>query len=521
MRRYLYFTILISGMTVLAMEISAQRLIGSSYGTSNLVWASIIGLILAFLAVGYFIGGRWADRSPAYPTMYRLLAWGAFTTGLVPLPARPLLAAAGLAFDRLDLGILFGAFSVTLALLCVPVTLLGMISPFAVRLAIENTSEAGVISGRIYAISTIGSFVGTFLPVLALIPLTGVTWTFVLFSEVLLLVALGGLWLSAGRGAVLRYAWMPLVVLLGGIWLSSQPIKRTPGQMYEFDSAYNYIEVVEQDSYRVLRLNEGQGQHSMWHPTEIDFYGPWEQFLAAPFFNPDFSPEQVQRMAIVGLAAGTSARQATAAFGPIPIDGFEIDPAIIDVGRKYFDMNLPNLNAIAQDGRWGLAHSQEHYTLIALDAYRPPYIPYHLTTQEFFQVVYNQLESKGAMALNVGRALDDQALLDGLVGTIASIFPSVYVMDIPGSFNSIIYATRSPTQIENLYANLAALYARPEVHPLLIASLERALTNQRQTPSASVVFTDDWAPIEWITNKMVLSFIFSENIDYLQGDSQP
>src|SRR5690554_5826087 len=173
MNRYLYFTVFMSGMTTLAMEMTASRLLGSTFGTSNLVWASIIGLILIYLTAGYFIGGRWADRSPYPRTMYTILAWGAFTAGLVPLAAQPVLQLAAGAFDQLQVGILLGSFTAVLVLFLVPVTLLGTISPFAIRLAISSTERAGQESGKIYAISTLGSFIGTFLPELVLIPLLG------------------------------------------------------------------------------------------------------------------------------------------------------------------------------------------------------------------------------------------------------------------------------------------------------------------------------------------------------------
>jgi predicted membrane-bound spermidine synthase len=522
MNRYLYVTVFSAGMTTLALELTASRLLGSVFGTSNLVWASIIGLILIYLAAGYFIGGPWADRSPYFRTLFAILAWGAFISGLVPLVARPVLRLAANAFDQLQVGILFGSFTAVLILFSVPVTLLGAISPFAIRLAIHDADHAGRISGRIYAVSTLGSFVGTFLPVLLLIPLVGTTWTFVLFSLFLLLVALVGLWLDGGWRGTLRYAWMPfLLLLLAWIWAMS-PIKSTSGQIYETESEYNYIQVLEQDGYRILRLNEGQGQHSIWHPSELDYRGPWEQFLAAPFFNPaPYDLERVESMAIVGLAAGTSARQATAVFGPIPIDGFEIDPDIIRVGQMYFDMNQPNLNAAAQDGRWGLERSPRRYSIIGIDAYRPPYIPWHLTTREFFQLVHDRLTEDGVMVINVGRSPTDRRLVNDLVGTIRAVFPSVYVMDVPGSFNSIIYATRQPTQIENLYRNLASLYGQPDIHPLLVSALERVVTNLRPTPASQTVYTDDWSPIEWITNRMVLNYVLFGDLEEMQEGATP
>jgi spermidine synthase len=309
---------------------------------------------------------------------------------------------------------------------------------------------------------------------------------------------------------------MPAALLLLFLWLGSGPIKRTPGQIYETESAYNYIQVLDVDGFRMLRLNEGQGIHSFWHPTVLDYLGPWEQFLAAPFFNqPPYSTNQVDRFAIIGLAGGTTAKQTTAVYGPVPIDGFEIDPEIIQVGQEYFDMNLPNLNAIAVDGRWGLEHSEKLYTVIGIDAYRPPYIPWHLTTQEFFGMVKQHLAEDGVMVINVGHSPSDRRLLNALAATIGSVFPSVYVMDVPDTFNAIIYASAQPSEIQNLYDNYSSLSQQPETHPLLLASIQRVILNLKPTPTGGIVFTDDKAPIEWITNTMVLGYLFSNGIDEL------
>jgi predicted membrane-bound spermidine synthase len=515
MNKYLYFTVFVSGMTTLVIEFSASRLLGSVYGTSNLVWASIIGLILIYLTVGYYLGGRWADRSPHPKTFYTILIWGAFLSGLIPIASRPVLWLAADAFDQLQVGVLFGSFASVLILLSIPVTLLGTISPFAIRLAVVDSRHTGSIAGQIYAVSTLGSFIGTFLPVLVFIPLIGTARTFLLFSLILVFVALIGLWKYAGKNAALVYAWMPLILTLL-VYVGNGPIKKTAGQIYETESAYNYIQVIEQGGYRLLRLNEGQGIHSVWHPTQLSYNGTWEQFLAAPFFNqPPYGLDEVKNMAIVGLAAGTTARQATAVFGAIPIDGFEIDPKIIQVGRIYFGMNEPNLKAMAVDGRWGLEHSPSQYSLIGIDAYRPPYIPFHLTTQEFFQIVRAHLTEDGVVAINVGRSPNDRRLIDGLAATLYTVFPSVYVMDLPESFNSIIYATVQPTDISNLTANYAQLVEQENVHPLLLEVLKKAIVNQQPVPQGGVVFTDDKAPIEWITNNMVLSFVLSGEVETL------
>src|SRR4030043_180568 len=340
-KNYLYFTVFCAGMTSLAIEFGASRLLGNTFGTRNLVWASIIGLILIYLTVGYFIGGYWADRSPKLQTMYGVLAWGAFTSGLVPFVARPVLRMAADAFDQLQVGILFGSFTAVLILLIVPVILLGTISPFAIRLAMVDSRHAGQISGQIYAISTLGSFIGTFLPVLVLIPLVGTTITFLIFSFFLTLVALIGTLKTAGWRYTLKWIWMPIVLCVLGIFWSRGPIKNTTGEIYERESAYNYIQVIEMNGYRYLRLNEGQGIHSIWNSTDLNYGGPWQEFLVAPFFNTSpYKVSQVKNMAIIGLAAGTVARQATEVFGNIPIDGFELDPAIIFIVQKYFLIHM-------------------------------------------------------------------------------------------------------------------------------------------------------------------------------------
>lgn len=517
MRKYLYLTVFFTGITSLAIEMSASRLIGNVFGTSNLVWASIIGLILIYLAVGYFIGGPWADKSPKYRTFFTILIWAALSTALVPLVSRPLLRLAANAFDELQLGVLLGSFTTVMILLCVPIILMGTASPFAIRIAVKDSQSTGRTAGFIYAISTLGSFIGTFLPTLVLIPLIGTYRTFLAFGGLLLLIALIGLWVSAGWRTVLPYLWTPFVILLLAIFGLPGTDKASKGQIFETESSYNYIQVVEQNGFTLLRLNEGQGIHSVYHPNVVNYFGPWEQVLVAPFFNT--SPHRiadVKRIAIVGLAAGTTARQATLVYGAIPIDGIEIDPKIVAVGQKYFDMNEPNLNITIQDGRWALANSQNRYSIISVDAYRPPYIPWHLTTVEFFQVVYDHLDSDGVMVINVGRTTSDRRLIEALAGTIQAIFPSVYVMDVPASFNSIIFATVQTTQASNLDANYQYLSQSGEVSPLLLETMQITLANLQPTPPRGLVFTDDLASIEWITNSMVINYLTSPEMDPAQ-----
>lgn len=517
MRKYLYLTVFFSGLASLAVEFAASRLLGNYFGTSNLVWASIVGLILIYLTAGYFIGGAWADRSPKYETLYEILCWGALAIGLIPIASRPILRLAANAFDQLQLGILFGSFTAVMVLFIIPVTLIGTASPFAIRLAIEDTNKAGKVSGQIYAISTIGSFIGTFLPVLVLIPSIGTYRTFLVISSLLMVVALLGIYLAKGLKPLLFHLWMPVIIVILFIFGARGLDKTSQGVVYEAESAYNYIQVLQQNGYTMLRLNEGQGVHSIYQPDVYNFNGPWEQVLTAPFFNPaPITRDEIKSMAIIGLAAGTTAREAFAAFPNIQIDGIEIDPKIVEIGQKYFDMNNPNLNVIVQDGRWALEKSSKKYDIISIDAYRPPYIPYSLTTQEFFQIIYDHLDENGVMVINIGRAPEDRRLLNSLYATINTIFPTLYVTDLSDSYNSVLFATKQPTSVQNLIDNYALLYQDTSTPPFVLQILSHTYDGLQPPASGGVVFTDDLAPVEQITNSMVLNFLLSGKVDALQ-----
>jgi len=499
--KWLYLTVFVSGMTSLAVELAASRLIEPYFGTSNLVWASIIGLILLYLAAGYALGGRWADRSPKSETMYGIIAWAAFAVGLVPFVARPVLLLASRGLADFNAGMLAGSFGAVLVLFSVPVTLLGCVSPFAIRLAVSDVATLGGVAGRIYAISTVGSFLGTFLPVLVTIPNIGTRNTFLLFAFILMAVAFIGL----GRRAV-TFLWMLPVLIALAVLLRGQVVKPFAGAIYESESAYNYIQVVEQDGVRYLLLNEGQGIHSVYDPKNLRTFGTWDYFLIAPYFNPPpFLPSQVKRVAVIGLAAGTIARQYTEVYGPLAMDGIEIDSRIVQAGRDYFDMNQPNLNVIVSDGRYALARlarSTARYDVIGIDAYRLPYIPWHLTTREFFSLARVHLTDEGVVVVNVGHTEDDYRMVEAMAATLQDVFPSVHVVNLPGTFNAILYATVKPSTPDNLRANLPGL-----AQPILREVATDALKNLRPTTAGAVVFTDDKAPVEQMTNAIVLRFL--------------
>lgn len=508
-RRYLYLTVVIAGMSTLAIEFTASRMLQTVYGTSNLVWANVIGLVLVALSFGYFIGGRLADRDPRPQTFYLLVVAAGFAAAVFLLVTSVVLRGAASALAAVQVGAVAGSLLLVIVALIVPVTLLGCLSPYAVRLAMTDIAHAGRVSGRVYAFSTIGSLLGTYLPVLITIPLAGSRATAVIFGVLLLLAGLVGLWLSREKGAA--STGLPLVSLLTlpllvpvVVWGLRGGLKAQPGQLYERESAYNYIQVIRREPCNFLLLNEGQAYHSYYCDGQA-LAGPtvWSMMLAAPYFGE--GPVEVRRVAVIGLAAGTIAKYYTDVFGPIPIDGIELDPAIIDTARTHFGLTEPNIRAIAGDGRYELEQLPGPYDVITLDAYKVPYIPWHLTTQEFFASAYERLSPQGVMAVNVGRAPEDRRLIEAVAATMATVFPSVHAVDVPGSLNTLLIGTRAPTSAETLAAQLQAL--SDDAPPILREALQAAAANAVGLAGVGPILTDDRAPVETISDSIVLRYL--------------
>ncbi len=498
MRHFLIILVFVSGMTSLALEMCASRLLAAYFGTSLFIWASVIGLILVYLTVGYFIGGRLADRYPSEQVLCTITAMAALSISILPFISQGILTWSITGLAQVSVSIFFSSLLGTILLFAVPVTLLGLVSPFAIRLVIKDIVKSGKTSGSIYAVSTLGSILGAFLPILWLIPTFGVRRTLLILGVFLFSASLWGL----------RLRWRPAFSLvLIALVLPLGPLKDIPYLIYEQESLYNYIQVTQQpDGSRELILNEGQAIHSIYYPDPNTILTGWywDYFLAAPYFNPGFTPRQLHRVGIIGLAAGTIAHQFTSVYGPVPIDGVEIDPAIVDVGRKYFAMNEPNLHVHVEDGRTYLETTQAHYDIVAIDAFQQPYIPFQLTTREFFSTIRSHLSNTGVVALNTAHTTHDYRLVQAFINTMSQVFPSVYVFNVPGTFNTEIMATVQPTSITTFRYNLAQF---PTTSIMGQVASEVSPVVMQGHRDGGIVFTDDRAPIEQITDQLLLNYI--------------
>jgi spermidine synthase len=477
-----------AGIGALATEITASRLLAPYFGSSTIVWANLIGIVLAALALGYWLGGRVADRRPDRALLGFIVLGGAICVALVPFVAKPFLDLTVEGLDEASVGAVVGSFLAVL-LLCTPaVLLLGMVSPFAIRLAVRNVETAGAVAGRLYALSTAGSLLGVFLPALVLIPAVGTQRTFLVVAALL-----------AGSACFLlgpRYLVVP-ALLAALLVVPPGAVKSEAGLLHEETSFHQYIQVVERpDGRRLLFLNEGVAVHSVWRPDSVLTGGVWDAFLALP----PLLGRPLERVAILGNAAGTTARALGVYYPDAEIDGVELDAAVSRVGRRWFAMGeTPRLTVHDQDARPFLRATDERYDLIVVDAYHQPYVPFYLATREFFELVRERLRPGGIVALNVAAVPDDHRLVEAIGGTVAAELPQV--LEWPAlRFNTIVLGLTEPLARDELERRLRS-------GPADLAVLRDLLVREvRPLESDARPWTDDRAPVEWLTDRMIVSY---------------
>ncbi len=506
--------VFVGGMVTMGLEMTASQLLRPYFGSSLFTWANLIGLVMIYLTVGYYLGGRLADRYPRTGVLYGLVTAAGIAAAVIPLLARPILTWSLEGFAEVSVSITYGSLAGVIALFAIPMILLGCISPFAIRLRMSQVDAAGETAGSVYALSTLGSILGTLVPVFLLLPTIGSARTLYLGAGALLIVATLGLLVTRRAGArVLAVAVLAVVALY--LLPPSGLIKPPPyGKLLaEQESVYNYIQVVQQTNGDIhLVLNEGHAIHSVYradqqHPLTG---GPWDYWLVAPYVNPNMRPDDVHNMLMLGSAAGTAAGLFTDVYGPKPVDNVEIDPAVVEMGRQYFHLDEPNVNNIIQDARAYLRTTDKKYTIIGIDAYRQPYIPFHLTTREFFEEVRDKLEPNGVVMINAGRTATDYRLVDAIAATMRTVYPHVYTIDVAGTGNTMIIGSMQDDGVAHFQANAAAIH-QPLLQQVFALSLDPKIGKMREfTPADAAghpVFTDDRAPVEEVIDQLILSYV--------------
>ena len=505
----------VGGAGVMALEMTAAQLLRPYFGSSLFIWANLIGLVMIYLTLGYWLGGRLADRAPRPAVLYGLMSVAGLATAIIPLLAQPILTWSLEGFAEVSVGIFYGSLAGVIGLFAIPLVLLGMISPFAIRLRTQHAAAAGQTAGGVSSVSTLGSIIGTFVPVFLLLPNVGSGRTLLLTAGAVLLVATVGMLAGQVRGARLVGAGLLAVAALG---LLPPPalIKPPPyGTMIvDRESVYNYIQVVAAPNGDThLVLNEGHAVHSIYRadPAQPLTGGPWDYWLVAPYVNADMQPAKVNNLLMLGSAAGTASQLFSRVYNAKPVDNVELDPEIVKLGRQYFHLPDGNVHNIVQDARVYLRTTDQKYTIVGIDAYRQPYIPFHLTTREFFQETQAHLDPNGVVMINAGRTSRDFRLVDAIATTMRSVYPHVYIIDVANMGNSMVIGTMQAEGLAHFKAN-AATATDPLLQQVFAASLAQG--NMREVrPAAETgepVFTDDRAPVEEVIDQLILNYVTAQ-----------
>ena len=490
----------VTGFASIAAEISASRLIAPYFGSSTFIWASLIGTTLLFLSLGYWLGGRVADARPDARYLYGLIGIGAIAMALIIPISRPILRASLNAFDERQAGAFIGSLFATLLLFGPTMIALGMVAPFAIRLRLADVADAGKAAGSLYALSTAGSILGSFVPVLVLLPFLGTRWTFAILAITMAVMSIIGLLVeSAGARASQMAVLVGLSLLALGFGSRGNLKPPFQGKMVaELESANNYIQVLQDGDNTLLALNDGHAIHSIYNPYQIETGGPWDYFSLAPILTGSINP---QRALIVGLAGGTAARQMKTAYPEIHVDGVEIDPEIARVAKTYFGLTPDIADVHITDGRYFLETTDQTYDIVALDAYRQPYVPFHLATVEFFQLAADHLNPGGVVVANAGRTDTDFRLVDALATTMHAVFRTVIVVDVGPYDNSMVFGTNEDVTVDQFRARLLASRPIPFIGDVAGWALETG--NMRVGSTTGTLFTDDKAPVEWIIDEII------------------
>ena len=501
---YLYLTEFFAGMSVMAAELGASRLLAPYFSSSQIVWTIIIGTIMIAMALGNLYGGRSADKHPDPDKLYTRMLIAAVWIAAIPFLGKLLIILiSGLLVVTVSTGFLiWAAFLSCMAVFVYPLFLLGTVTPSLVKFAVGSLEDSGSTVGRLGAANTIGSIIGTFVPTFVTIPAVGTAATFVIFSGILLLLGIV-YFLSEHRGrakiavsAVLFAAASAAAFLLGfAFWDQTLTL--------EDESVYNYLQVREDDRRAVLSTNVLFGVQSVYIKDDALTGMYYDYALAAPMMLG--TPHAAHNMLILGMGTGTYATQCRRYFDSMEITGVEIDEKITALAHEYFALD-PSIPVATYDGRAFLSGTDQKYDIIMVDAYQDITIPFQMSTQEFFRAVKSHLTENGVMVVNMNMTSQrENGINVYLQDTIASVFGTVYTADVAKSTNRELFASENPDIAQILEKNLAA---EPDAE---LAQMMRLVSIQLMPAAAGDrILTDDKAPVELLGMQTIDDMIRSE-----------
>lgn len=442
----------LTGFAVMAIELTAVRVLAPHFGQSAYVWTNVIGVILVALALGAFLGGRMADREHGRERLSTLLLVAGLIVCAVPLLARPLggwLLPADLPLDAAMAALVRGSLAATMLLFAPPVLLIGCVTPMLVKLLVSGHGRVGGASGLVSAMSTLGSLVGTFAATHVLVPYLGSRVTLWACAGILIL---SGLLCSASP------ARASALLVFGVLWSVDLGPMKAVGEgeqlLCEEESAYQYLQVVarndaEQGRSSVLKINEGLDSfHSVsFHGTPYTHGMYYDYHVVAPYLADDGMPATELKVLSLGSAAGTFGRLYRHAFPGCTVDAVELDPAVHAMGRdrQLFPGRVaPGKEYSGLDARVFVNRApKDTYDVVLVDTYeRQIYIPAYIASQQFFAGVERILRDGGVVSVNSGGTSFEDAALVSLACTMAAVFGQASAFRVPRSRNFMVIARK-------------------------------------------------------------------------------
>lgn len=485
----LYTIVSISGAAVLAIEILGTRILGPFYGVSLFLWSALISVTLAALGFGYILGGYWADRRASY-TILGTLLWLAGLWLLV-LPWLKHLVLSLEAVLGLRLAVLVAAF----ILFFPPLALLGMVSPYAIKLKTDHLSKVGRSAGTLTAISTFASVISALLTGFFLIPIVGVRW--LTFGIAVLLIGTGLVTTFKSRKSRLVSATTLSSLLFVALVGWQLPVERpdpATGLLFIQESPYAEIKVVDKNEARYLLIDGGV--HTMIDRANG---GTMQRYAAAMDLVKNFFGSNKQLL-IIGLGGGAIAK--SFAMDGWQVDAVEIDPVVIKVAKQYFSLQDFECRIYQMDGRQFLLTHPEKYDLIIMDAFGSSSIPFHLITSETFRLVQNHLKSKGIFAINIESVGWDSKLVQAVSATLKLSFNNLLVLptsEPPNSLgNLVILASDREYEFPEEWLGRPVDYVDVDPYQHWVVVQRNHAWDNRFVPEAtgSSVLTDDLNPVD-------------------------
>lgn len=482
----------------MGLELLGFRLFAPTFGYSSYVWGSLIGIILAALSVGYVFGGRIADRSMQAGTpavlLYKLvLAAGCYLFVML------LLYRSILEFSYLKFGTVLGSMVATCLIYGPPMVLLSMVSPFIIRL-LTVQQKAGSIAGGIYGLSNTGSILGTFLTAFVLVRVLGSHLTLILLSSIILAVGLVGL-VSHSR------KWMVSLIVVA-IAPFSFP-RRAENLVHRRESFYNDLRVLKREDGR-MTLSVNRWTSYSVALSEKEGYLTGRSYY--DYFNAAALLTEPREILVLGMGAGTSVKQYLHFFPEANIEAVEIDPEIIRIAKdkRYFGVEEgPRLKMFAADARPFLSRTEKKYDVIEVDMFQGgPYVPFYVTSKEFFESVAEHLQPNGVMMMNVLSLSDNWTLLCSIEKTIkAASFPTVLTARVGRSSNYLLIGLKQNVNVPGEVSEI--LRGKMGAHGELRRTIQDFLDSIVFLPEIEEarVFTDDKSDVERVTFKMVDKYV--------------